>query len=307
MASVFCPNCGTQNDSSAMPCKNCGFKLSGVSAPKFKGTMMLNSDQSVQDLIEEHKKKLQEGSAASGSDEPPEQAPAPGSPAQGPSGTRISAAPGAPRGISEPPRAAPKAKRMGATMLGVAPQVGGVTPPKPAVPQVAKTEQPFGAVNAPAPPGARPVQPRAAAGLARTMALPGAPAPPPATLDPTPLAGPAATRPLPRTDEPAAPAAPIAAAPHPRQNFGTVPLPLADTAAVSVERAPAPPAPAASSDVATALEPLPGNGTWSPSESAALAEPRGLKPWEIFLIVATCGLYGVVLLVMRRRPPAPRA
>jgi len=66
----------------------------------------------------------------------------------------------------------------------------------------------------------------------------------------------------------------------------------------------------AASDVATAIEePAPGNTTWSPtpSESAALAEPRGLKPWEIFAIVATCGLYGVVLLVTRRRPPAPRA
>ena len=51
---MFCPNCGTQNDSAATPCKKCGFKLSGVSIPKFKGTMMLNSDQTVQELIDDH-------------------------------------------------------------------------------------------------------------------------------------------------------------------------------------------------------------------------------------------------------------
>ncbi|MEY4550130.1 MAG: zinc-ribbon domain, partial [Pseudomonadota bacterium] len=36
VALVFCPNCGTKNDDTATPCKKCGFKLSGASAPKFR-------------------------------------------------------------------------------------------------------------------------------------------------------------------------------------------------------------------------------------------------------------------------------
>lgn len=52
---VFCPNCGSKNESTATPCGSCGFRLAGVSAPKFKGTMMLSSDQAVKDLLEAHK------------------------------------------------------------------------------------------------------------------------------------------------------------------------------------------------------------------------------------------------------------
>ena len=61
---MFCPNCGTQNDSAATPCKKCGFKLSGISVPKFKGTMMLNSEQTVAEMIEEHRKKQAQGAPA---------------------------------------------------------------------------------------------------------------------------------------------------------------------------------------------------------------------------------------------------
>src|SRR4051794_26210259 len=46
VALVFCPNCGTKNDDTATSCTKCGFKLSGASAAKFRGTMMLNTDQS---------------------------------------------------------------------------------------------------------------------------------------------------------------------------------------------------------------------------------------------------------------------
>ena len=108
---MFCPNCGTKNDDTATPCKKCGFKLSGTSAPKFRGTMMLNSDQSVQEMVEEHRKKLAEAG----------QTPAPAA-AGGPTPPLPSVGSTPPKAVLQPPRAALPKRRMG-TMLGVAPQV----------------------------------------------------------------------------------------------------------------------------------------------------------------------------------------
>ena len=39
---MFCPNCGTQNPDTALTCSKCSFNLKGASAPKFKGTMLMN-------------------------------------------------------------------------------------------------------------------------------------------------------------------------------------------------------------------------------------------------------------------------
>jgi hypothetical protein len=125
---VFCPNCGTENESAATPCKNCGFKLSGVSASKFKGTMMLNSDQTVQNLIDEHKKK-QAAPAAPSAAPPAGDAPVPGK--ERPSFNSLaplSELPGAPKSVMQPPRAVAGRRRMAGTMVGVAPQAGLVTP-----------------------------------------------------------------------------------------------------------------------------------------------------------------------------------
>jgi len=123
---VFCPNCGTKNDDTATPCTKCGFKLSGASAPKFRGTMMLNSDQSVQDLVEEHRRKLAEGSADQESAEGPVTPPSPSA----------QPAPDGPKSALQPPRAGLPKRRMG-TMLGVAPQMGGITPPPTPLPPAA--------------------------------------------------------------------------------------------------------------------------------------------------------------------------
>jgi hypothetical protein len=113
---VFCPNCGTKNDETATPCTKCGFKLSGASAPKFRGTMMLNTDQSVQELVDEHRRKPPEGNTG------PEPAKEPSAPA--PAGSQPPSV--AKTGV-QPPRAGLLKRRMG-TMLGVAPQMGGVQP-----------------------------------------------------------------------------------------------------------------------------------------------------------------------------------
>jgi hypothetical protein len=116
---VFCPNCGTKNDDTATPCTKCGFKLSGASAPKFRGTMMLNTDQSVQEMVDEHRRKLTDGAATE-------------EPAEGPSAPLPHESPAPASAAREadpvlPPRAGLPKRRMG-TMLGVAPQVGGVQP-----------------------------------------------------------------------------------------------------------------------------------------------------------------------------------
>ena len=39
------------------------------------------------------------------------------------------------------------------------------------------------------------------------------------------------------------------------------------------------------------------------AEASKPAPPRGLRPIEIFLTVATCGIYGIVLLLRPRKSP----
>jgi len=140
---VFCPNCGTQNDSAATPCKKCGFKLSSVSAPKFKGTMMLNSEHTLQEQIEEHRRKQAQdgaGERVRRASEPPRSS----MPPRGP--------------VLQPPRAvAGSRRRMGGTMLGVAPQAGGVAPPEIAATRAAGPELPLTeTVGGEAPPSSGP-------------------------------------------------------------------------------------------------------------------------------------------------------
>lgn len=128
---MFCPNCGTKNDGVELPCKKCGFKLSGAAvAPKFRGTMMLHAEQSVQELIDEHRRNQGEL--------PLPEAPATAQPGYGPegaqpvpprSGAPLFGMPGTPQAAVQPPRAGLPQRRMG-TMMGVAPQVGGVQPPE---------------------------------------------------------------------------------------------------------------------------------------------------------------------------------
>lgn len=288
---MFCPNCGTQNESAATPCTKCGFKLSGISVPKFRGTMMLNSDQTVQELIDEHKRKQ----AREGGQEP--SAPAPAAAPQGvpaPASSSVaplSGLPGAPKSVLQPPRVAPGAskRRMGGTMLGVAPQVGGVPPAakETGSPAPASTPSPFpfpmpaapSDVYTPPQPPIQAAPERSAASLAGTVAMPVVA--PPATEEqskPAVAAEPVLTQPLagvtpvPQEEEPEQEAPPT-----PRvEQEETFPRRVQPTA------------------------PLEAQPLLAAESSAIDSDPkpraRTLRPIEIVLIVATCGLYGLVLL-----------
>lgn len=298
---MFCPNCGTQNDSAATPCKNCGFRLSGVSASKFKGTMMLNSDQTVQEMIDEHKKKRAETASDAGGKaraSSPPAAPAGSVPPKPASVPPASGSPpssgvaGTPRPVFQPPRAGAPKRRMGGTMLGVAPQVGGVAPP----PDVTATPPPVQAVEPSRQEHARSSGESERAGelspapelssspdalpLAGTVAMPivpdAAPVPPTATMPERPVAG--------RTQ-------PLVVAAEPREE-----QPHPDTVTVQ-DRAPAMTAP---------LPQYGGGGSSDPVlEDPAPPPPRRIRPFEIALIVLTCGLYGIVVLLRQRRSPVP--
>ncbi len=293
---MFCPNCGTQNDSSALPCKKCGFKLSGVSASKFKGTMMLNADQGVQDLIDEHKRARAAGGAepsdvetakppdaVSGGSRPPPASPPVAPPA---------AIPDAPKGVLQPPRAAASRRRMGGTMLGVAPQVGGVAPPSPEVTATPVPPQgaPAGAVEAhgaapPVTPGAVDVPPvarRAADPLAGTVAMPAVP-----MQAARPGDVPGGARSAGRTQ-------PLAAVPN-----ASAEGPDAHSRGETPEHT------AKRRNIAPITAPMPAQESTSAALHGAASKPapaRGLRPIEIFLTVATCGLYGIVLLLRPRKP-----
>ncbi len=102
---MFCPNCGSKNDSAERPCDKCGFRLSGLQAPKFKGTIMLSSDQSVKDMLAAHRQQSEANRSQQASAAP--QRSSASAAAEGP----------------------PRRKKMAGTMLGVAPQVGGFSPP----------------------------------------------------------------------------------------------------------------------------------------------------------------------------------
>jgi len=278
---VFCPNCGTKNDGVELPCKKCGFKLSGAGAPKFRGTMMLNAEQSVQELIDEHRRKQGEEGAA---DAPPA-----GEPGSGPDGSKplpprsgapLFGMPGTPQTVLMPPRAGLPKRRMG-TMMGVAPQVGGVQPPE---------DAPLAGAT-PAPPEAASLREKSAAAgpdpLGGTEAVP---VPPFATSPPGALAAG-------RTEAfeavhvgppPAAAAAAVEAAPEPARSQAT-------------SAAPAAPSPAP-----RRTEPLdsvapPARRTEPLDSVAPPAQRRRVRPLDVFLIVITFGLYGFVLLARQRR------
>ena len=265
---MFCPNCGTQNDSAATPCKKCGFKLSGISAPKFKGTMVLNSDQTVQELIEEHRKKQAEGGAndkcrRASEPQPPSSgsAPPPGS------------FPGTPRGpVLQPPRAAAGARRrMGGTMLGVAPQGGGLLPPDAAA-RPAPTEP---SRKGPPPPREDP-----------------AGAEPPVSSGPTDaLAG---TTELPVVERA------LAANPAPEgvdATRGAEPVPPADAGGVAEKAA----EPARAERAVAVTAPLPQRAASLDSQRPA---PPRLGALDVVLIIITFGLYGIVLWMRQRKPNA---
>jgi len=284
---VFCPNCGTQNDSAASPCKKCGFKLSGVSAPKFKGTMMLNSEQSVQELIEEHKRKREEAGESEAAPAAPEQAPPPPpvSPsAAPPSGLKVQ------KGVLQPPRVVGSKRRMGGTMLGVAPQAGGIIPPTPVPSPI---PEPHPELTAPPPPAA------SAAPQATPERVPAEPELVSPPLRPDPLAGTVA---MPMIPSPAAPAAgrtqaleatPEAVRPPAQQHSAPSPDPWA--------REPEATRGTAQMPEVELREPERKASDSIPSPSGV---PRRVRPIEVFLIIATCGLYGLVLLLRQRKPPA---
>jgi len=309
---VFCPNCGTQNDSAATPCKKCGFKLSGVSASKFKGTMMLNSDQTAQDLVAEHKQKRAE--AGLDAENKPPASPNPGAnpgtvppkavPSVPPLGSGSSVPPqssGLQRGVRsvlQPPRATTTKRRMGGTMLGVAPPAGGVIPP---APDLTAT-----------PPPVRAVEPalKAEPTLELGRAVPVGPAIDEPKGGPDPYAGTVAMgaaeeqqQDTPRlSPAPAGRSAPLAATSE-----------LVEEHSRHIEAAPAttdpePARPVAAGRVPAVTAPLPAQPSaaeQNPREDAPPSRPRGIRPFEIVLIVATCGLYGIFLLIRQRKSPSP--
>lgn len=300
VALVFCPNCGTQNDSAATPCKNCGFRLSGVSASKFKGTMMLNSDQTVQELIEEHKKKKADAALdPSGkplASSPPAAGsvpPKPSSVLPPPSGAPPSSGmTGTTRPVFQPPRAGAPKRRMGGTMLGVAPQVGGVTPR----PEVTAS------------PSSVQVEPSRQEHLPSLGGDEGAgeltPAPQAPAAASLPLAGTVAMPVVPEA-APLAPGAPLPerAAADPAQPL-VVPDAFPEAARhLDVE---GPQDHAGRAPAATA--PLPQYNDGAPDlalEDPSSPKPRRIRPFEIALIVLTCGLYGIVVLLRQRKSPIP--
>jgi hypothetical protein len=314
---VFCPNCGTQNDSAATPCKKCGFKLSSISVPRFKGTMMLNSEQTVQELIEEHRRKQAQAVPAEKKSSQPAPKRSVGSSAPpGSSGSPKgpSAPPGSssgPRGpVLQPPRVAASRGRMGGTMMGVAPQAGGVVPPPSGFPRPADVA-PITPTPAQAPAPAREPARNEAPVLeqetraARTSVV--APAPGDSSADP--LAGTVA---VPVVESPeieaafAAPgtnAAPVTPAPLPELPSDKAPVtPIART---RTESGAAPPAqeraaetkpPQARAIAATAALPQ------QPEVAASKAAPSRIRPLDVVLIVCTLGLYGIVLWFKQRKP-----
>lgn len=301
---MFCPNCGTKNDDTATPCKKCGFKLSGASAPKFRGTMMLNSDQCVQDMVEEHRKKLAD--AAQSPDVPGAGGPTPPLPSVGST---------PPRAVLQPPRATLPKRRMG-TMLGVAPQVGGVQPPDFGGTPVPPNPEP---VNTPVP---VPASERGSGEGVTTANSERSQQPTPAPPA-DPLAGTVAFGAVPQAaPQLAATRAGDALATGRTEAFAAVPPTPAPAAALAAGRTEAfevPPAPAPtapSAEPPRVAVPVPERteafdaptttGSAKPEESSAnipqTRPRRQVRPLQVFLIIATCGLYGLVLWARQRKP-----
>jgi hypothetical protein len=318
---VFCPNCGTQNDSAATPCKKCGFKLSGISVPKFKGTMMLNSDQTVQERIEEHRRKQAPGGAAEKSKG---QASEP-APKKVPGSSAPPSSLSSPRGpVLQPPRVAASTRgRMGGTMMGVAPQAGGVLPPRgsglarplprdagppeeAAEARAVSDVAPIGALTAEgAVAGAEPSLPNTgpADALAGTLAMPSIPAPE-APFEAVSVSSPS------ESGAKVARTQPLAAVPSPDErsvsHAGDVePEATADEAAAHPEPRVADTQPPRNRAVA-ATAALPRQPEASTAAPAGQSEPvaAGIRPLDVALIVCTLGLYGVVLWFRQRKRPA---
>jgi hypothetical protein len=278
---VFCPNCGTENEEAATPCKKCGFKLRGVSAPKFKGTMLLNSDQAVQQLVQEARRRLEQGSSSD-----PGHAPLPRSDGQSvawgnqPAGLRTL------NGGLHPPRVT--SARVGRTMVGVAPQMGGYTPSSLEADQA--QAEPVSDLGEVAPAGSE-APPVSASEIASAEAEP---APKPEgfpALQALRLDGVAAN------DDPG---------PRPggTVNEALAPAPLA--AEGSSERA------TTAGELATAGENVTPHITAPPKRGGSLAPaldlPRRVHPLEIVLVLLTFGLYGFVLWARQRKhATAPKA
>jgi hypothetical protein len=302
---VFCPNCGTQNESAATPCKKCGFKLSGVSVPKFKGTMMLNSEQTVQEMIEEHRRKQAAGGT---SDRPKSRASEPPPGRNPPSNPPPPGSVAAPRGaVLQPPRAAAAPRRrMGGTMLGVAPQGGGVAAPPveltAAPPPVRATEPP------PAPAASGQSAFSEASPFAGTFEMPRAEHTPAevsvgSAPDPSSISGPGHTRPFVMNGVTAGPG-------HTR------PFTLEDAAGPGHTRPlqalpaeedtrPEPPVeldprPAVAQTVSLPQLPEPNSSAEDLAAESRVVPPR-LRTLDIVLLVCTLGLYGFVLWARQRR------
>jgi hypothetical protein len=299
---VFCPNCGTKNDDTATSCTKCGFKLSGASAAKFRGTMMLNTDQSVQEMVDEHRRKLAEGSSGQElATEPPTPAPS----ASPPPGS----VPGAAK--LQPPRAGLPKRRMG-TMLGVAPQVGGVQPPAtptppppspvPAPPESSprSAPDPLGgtiAFAAVAPAAARAAQPMTAG---RTEAFAAVPPAESATPGHHPLTAgrTEAFEALP-TPAPAPAAHPLAAGRT--EAFAAEPAATAQPARALAGRTEAFTAPRSEHEPASASAASTPTRADRDSLAPAAGLPQRLRPLDVFLIVITCGLYALVIWARQRK------
>jgi hypothetical protein len=178
-------------------------------------------------------------------------------------------------------------------MLGVAPQVGGITPPTPEV------------VATPVPPQGAPAG-SAEAHSEVPLATPLAAAlPPVARRAADPLAG---TIAMPAVQKEAARPGEVAGATPPVGR--TQPLAAFQEAGTAGPAAPAPgetPEPAAKHrNIAAFTAPMPAQASSSAvmrGEASTPAPSRGLRPIEIFLTVATCGLYGLVLLLRPRKSP----
>jgi len=317
---VFCPNCGTKNDDTATPCTKCGFKLSGASAPKFRGTMMLNSEQSVQEMVEEHRRKLAETGSS------PDPAAGPGGPDAVSTGSAPATGGPEPKSVLQPPRAGLPKRRMG-TMLGVAPQVGGVrppdasgsTPPPPPDPgsdprTAGPAPDPLGGTVAFA--GVPPVEGPAMGSLGAS------PPPPPAASPPAahPLAAgrTEAFAVVPPAAAPSAVVSPLAAGRT--EAFQQVPAPTTsplaagrtEAFAAMPEATPAAPA-RGRTEAFEARSPAPVTAEpavqrRAPSEPPDSYHPAGvprlrLRPLDVFLVVVTCGLYGLVLWARQQRKP----
>lgn len=294
---MFCPNCGAENKDTSAPCIRCGFKLSGISASKFKGTIMLNSDETVQELIEAQRRKLQEA-------KPPEAAP--------PAASPPAADPGQPAGADAAggvPR--PRRKLGGATILGVAPQLGGFGGPGDAG-TLESTRPPTPAPGAVAEPARRPSAPPTdpsapteamqaftpGAGFSSTTIGGTAPQPVvPEHVSSEPVAARGGgTQPL---QQPAAPGPSNAA-------FQTqASQPAAFDASAPNKTVPLQQVPEAPLDPANTTAPLPPQARAAADDARASSLPpikKSISAGELLLVIATCGVYGIVRMLRRKEP-----